>query len=134
MAIKQLGIAVLNPGTIDETWGLCDDLEVAQEADKENIKNGEGDTIGLLYTDSRKKIAGNYTPLDGVENAPVTKEDLIGETLILTVHGTGQTISVCVDEASVKYTRGTVSTFAISGYYYPYLTDNAPAAPAPSGG
>lgn len=122
MAIKYKGKAVLNPGTKDETWGLCDDLEIAHEADKEQIKNGDGDTVGLQYTDLRQKVSGNYTPLvAATETDPPCKDDLIGEELTITLHGTGKSIKIIVDDASIKYKRGGVSTFAISGYYYPKL-------------
>lgn len=122
MSIKQVGVGVLNPGTVDEAWGLCDDLEIGQEADKEPVKNGDGDTVGSLYTDIRKKVTGNYTPKASAgANTPPTADDLIGETITITLHGTGNTISVVVEEASMKYKRGGVPTFAISGYYYPHL-------------
>lgn len=122
MSMKQKGKAVLNPGTVDEVWGLCDDIEIGNEADKEQVKNGDGDTVGLLYTDSRKKVTGNYTPLaEGATGGPVTKEDLIGEELELKLPGE-KTIKIIVDEASLKHTRGTIPTFSISGYYYANLT------------
>lgn len=124
MSMKQCGKAVLNPGTVDETWGLCDDIEIAQEADKEQIKNGEGDTVGLLYTDQRRKVSGNYTPLAaGATGGPVVKEDLIGEELELKLPG-DKTIKVRVDDASLKHTRGSVPTFTFSGYHYPNVKED----------
>lgn len=124
--MKQKGKAVLNPGTKDEAWGLCDDLEIGQEADKEQVKNGEGDTVGVIFTDARKKVSGNYTPLaSATENDPPCKDDLIGEELTITLHGTAKTIKVIVDDAALKYKRGSVSTFSFSGYYYPNLTVGA---------
>lgn len=122
MSMKQKGKAVLNPGTVDEVWGLCDDIEIGDEADKEQVKNGDGDTVGLIYTDKRRKVSGNYTPLaEGATGGPVTKEDLIGEELELKLPGE-KTIKIIVDDASLKHTRGTIPTFSISGYYYPNLT------------
>ena len=47
MSMKQIGTAVLNPGTSDETWGICESAEVSPEAEKKEINNGEGDTVGL---------------------------------------------------------------------------------------
>lgn len=122
--MKQKGKAVLNPGTKDETWGLCDDVEIALEADKEQVKNGEGDTVGLLYTDLRRKVSGNYTPLaEGAESGPVTKDDLIGEELELTLPG-DKLVKIIVDEASLKHTRGSIPTFTFSGYIYPAITSD----------
>lgn len=132
MSMKQKGKAVLNPGTVDEVWGLCDDIEIGNEADKEQVKNGDGDTVGLIYTDKRRKVSGNYTPLaEGATGGPVTKDDLIGEELELKLPGE-KTIKIIVDEASLKHTRGTIPTFSISGYYYPNLT--ASASEASTGG
>ena len=110
MSMKQKGKAVLNPGTVDEVWGLCDDIEIGDEADKEQVKNGDGDTVGLIYTDKRRTVSGNYTPLaEGATGGPVTKEDLIGEELELKLPGE-KTIKIIVDEASLKHTRGTIPT------------------------
>ena len=119
--MKQTGKAVLNPGTVDEVWGLCDDFEVVPEADKEQVKNGDGDTVGLIFTDERTKYSGNYTPLviEGADH-PVTKDDLIGSELEVTLHG-NKKVKIVVESASVKYKRGGVSTFAVEGYHYPKM-------------
>lgn len=55
MSMKQVGLAVLHPGTPDEVWGICESQDINLEADKKEIKNGEGDTVSLLYTDTGKK-------------------------------------------------------------------------------
>lgn len=135
MSIKQVGVGVLNPGTVDEAWGLCDDLEIGQEADNESVKDGNGDTVGKLYTDIRKKVSGNYTPKASAEaGSPPTEDDLIGQTIAITLHGSGNTINVVVEDATMKYKRGGVPTFSITGYYYPHMTTSAAsAAPAASG-
>ena len=110
---------MLNPGTKDESWGLCDDLDLGQEADKEQIKDGDGDTVGLLYTDVRKKVTGNYTPkATAAVTDPPQDDDLIGKEITITLHGTGKTIKVVIDDSSIKSKRGGVPTFAMTGYYY----------------
>ena len=59
----NVGVALLNPGAEDEIWGLCTDITVEPEAEKDPIKNGDGDTVGLLYTDKRRKVTANYEPI-----------------------------------------------------------------------
>ena len=51
MSMKQVGKAVLYPGTPDEIWGICESQELAREAEKKEVTNGIGDTVGLIYTD-----------------------------------------------------------------------------------
>lgn len=119
--MKQTGKAVLNPGTVDEVWGLCDDFEVAPEADKEQVKNGDGSTVGLIFTDERTKYSGNYTPLaDASGDSPVIKDDLIGSELEVSLHG-NKKVKIIVETASLKFKRGGVSTFAVEGYHYPKM-------------
>ena len=119
--MKQTGKAVLNPGTVDEVWGLCDDFEVVPEADKEQVKDGDGSTVGLIFTDERTKYSGNYTPLaGGGSDNPVTKDDLIGSELEVSLHD-NKKVKIIVETASIKYKRGGVPTFAVEGYHYPKM-------------
>lgn len=122
MALKQKGKAVLKPGTEDEAWGLCKSMEWGQEADKEEIQDGEGDTVGVLYKNTRKKVTGEFTPLAAAaETDPPMKDDLIGETL------TFDGVAILIETASLKRQQGASSTFSISGTYYPSLDVSAPA-------
>lgn len=123
MAMKQKGVATLNPGAPDQTWGKCRNLEIADEAEKENIPNGDGDTVGVIYSDCRKKVSGEFIPLAGQTNSPAEDDDLIGKTLEVTLHGTGSKISVLVDTASKSYEAGKSSKFKFDGYCYPNLVD-----------
>ena len=34
MSMKQIGAAVLNPGTTDETWGYCESTDIGHEGEK----------------------------------------------------------------------------------------------------
>ncbi len=125
MAMKQVGKAVLHPGTDDETWGICESSDVALEAEKKEINDGEGDTVGLLYTNvGKKKFSGTYTPLAGAENSPVEEDDLIGSEMDFKVAGV-KTLKIHIDTATFKRKKGDVSEFSIEGYYYPKITAKA---------
>lgn len=116
MSMKQIGTAVLNPGTDDETWGICESAEVSPEAEKKEINNGEGDTVGLLYTNCGKiKFSGTFTPLAGQTGTPVTDDDLIGSELQI-----GDK-KYYIDSATFSRKKGDVSEFKIEGYYYPKI-------------
>lgn len=120
--MKQIGKAVLYPGTEDETWGLCETAEIAPEAEKKEINNGEGDTVGLLYTNNgRKKFSGTYTPLADGEQT-VTAEDIIGSKMTVTF-AQGVTYDIYVDTATLVRKKGDVPEFKIEGYYYPEIED-----------
>lgn len=115
-----VGQAILKWGTENETWGYCEDISVADEADKEEIKNGNGDTTGLIYHNIRKKVSANYTPFAGQTTPPFEKSDIVGSELELKTTSEG-TIAIRVDNAEKKYKKGAITTWAVSGYYYPNL-------------
>jgi|GEM_PF-3183054 len=128
--MKQVGTAVLNPGTPDEVWGYCETQDISHEADKEQIKDGNGDTKGVLFTDIRQKYDGTYTPLAsaGTNDPPkLTAADLIGKTMSMKVGDGASTLAVVVESASFKRKKGGVPEFAISGYYYPELATSGGA-------
>lgn len=119
--MKESGIAVLKWGTENETWGFCEDLSISDEADKTQIKNGDDDTVGLIYSDIRQKVTGNYTPLAGQSSPPFTKADIIGSSLTVKTDDTG-TISIIVDNAEKKYQKGNIATWSVTGYNYPNIS------------
>ena len=98
--------------------------ELAREAEKKEVTNGIGDTVGLIYTDvGKKKFSGTYTPLAGVEEEnPVTEDDLIGECLKFKINDGSATLDIYIDSATFSQKKGDVSEFKIEGYYYPEIT------------
>ena len=119
MAIKQIGKAVLNPGTPDEVWGICESQELTQEADKQVISNGQGETVGLIYTDvGRRKFSGSFIPLAGASDSPAAASELVGETLEFTRPG-GTKIVIRIDSAVLRSRKGGLPEFAVEGYRYP---------------
>ena len=125
MGMKTKGVATLNPGAPDQSWGKCRNLEITDEAEKETITNGDGDTVGIIYSDVRKKVTGEFIPLAGSGDSPLEKEDIVGHSLAITLHGTNNTISVLVDSAAKSYEAGKSSKFKFDGYYYPNLTEDS---------
>lgn len=124
MAMKQVGTAVLHPGTDDEAWGICESSDVALEAEKKEITDGKGDTVGLLYTNvGKKKFSGTFTPLAAESGSPVEKDDLIGTEMDFKVAG-AKTLKIYIDTATFKRKKGDASEFSIEGYYYPGVTAN----------
>jgi len=130
--MKQIGKAVLFPGTEDEEWGICETAEVSPEANKKEIPNGAGDTVGLLYTDvGKKKFSGTYTPLAAGEST-ITADDLIGTKMTVNF-ASGISIEIYIDTATLTRKKGDVSEFKIEGYYYPEIEDGGTSAPAAGG-
>lgn len=131
--MKQIGKAVLYPGTADETWGLCETAEVSPEGEKKEINDGSGDTVGLLYTNNgRKKFSGTYTPL-AAGSETVTADDIIGSKMTVTF-AEGVTYDIYIDSATLTRKKGDVSEFKIEGYYYPEIEDSDSAAAPAAGG
>ena len=121
MGMKTRGVATLNPGAPDQSWGKCRNLEITDEAEKETITNGDGDTVGIIYSDVRQKVSGEFIPLANQDDSPVESEDIVGKTLAVTLHGTANTINVIVDTATKSYETGKASKFKFDGYVYPSL-------------
>ena len=121
---KQVGVAVLYPGTPNETWGYCETQDISHEAEKTEIKDGAGDTRGVLFTDvGKSKVDGTYTPLAtaGSNDPPkLSASDLIGKVLTVNVHNSS-TMTIVVENATFKRKKGDVSEFSITGYHYPEL-------------
>jgi hypothetical protein len=124
--MDQIGIGLLAAGTKDETWGLVEDLTIGLESEKEAVKNGDGDTVGILYTDKRKKVSANYTPLAVAQGGttPVTEDDLIGQQLEIKTFSTS-TLTFLVEGAELKLKKGGACTWAVNGYYYPNVVVSA---------
>ncbi len=125
--ITVKGTAVLNPGTHDETWGLLKDFSKAHEADKEAVKDGNGDTVSLLYTDQRTKVSGTFTPLAAATSSDPPKmsaEDLIGSTLSFTGANGDTAITIFIEGAELSGSQGKAPSFKIDGYYYPHVSTN----------
>ena len=127
MAMKEKGIATLNPGTPDQSWGKCRNIEISDEAEKENLPDGDGDTVGIIYSDIRKKVTAEFTPLAGQTNSPAEDSDLIGKKMSIRLHGTGNAIVIHIDSATHSHEPGKAAKFKIEGYHYPALTDSASA-------
>ena len=123
MGMKTKGVATLNPGSPDQTWGKCRNLEITDEAEKETITNGDGDTVGIIYSDVRQKVSGEFIPLADQTDSPVESEDIVGKTLAITLHGTQNSINVVVDTATKSYEAGKAAKFKFDGYVYPNLEE-----------
>lgn len=121
MGMKKKGVATLNPGAPDQTWGKCRNLEITDEAEKETITNGDGDTVGIIYSDVRQKVSGEFIPLADQAGSPAEKADIVGHTLAITLHGTQNAINVVVDTATKSYEAGKAAKFKFDGYVYPNL-------------
>ena len=112
---KEVGQAVLTWGTKDFTsYGICENLEKKAGGDKDQIKDGDNDTVGLVFSDLNTGVTVEFTPLSGT-TIPDDLTTLIGGELALA----DQTI--IIDDVTLKYTKGKASTFSISGTDYPNL-------------
>jgi hypothetical protein len=113
------GIGVLNWGTADESWGYAENVTVDDESEKEPVKDGNGDTVGVIYTDAKQKISAEYTPL-AAGGGPFDSGIEIGSELTIKTEGS-ETIAMVIEGRSRKYTKGKATTWSINGYYYPNL-------------
>ena len=114
------GTALLNPGTKDATWGLMKDYTEGNESNKEEIPDGDGDTVSVLYTNVRKKFSATFTPLAAAQSTDPPKmaaEDLIGSKISLPKPD-GTVMEFLVDSSEFSGTQGGAPSFKIEGYKY----------------
>lgn len=126
-----IGKAILNPGTPEEVWGICESQDLAFEPNKKEIEDHEGDTVSVILTNTgKKKFTGVFTPYAGIENSPASDDELIGKAIDFKVNDGQSTIKIYIENASFKRKKGDASEFSIDGYYYPKITESE----APAGG
>jgi hypothetical protein len=121
--MKTLGTGVLVWGTKNETWGLCESLELSPESEKEAVKDGEGATAGLIYYDMKLKCTGEFTPVSGAV-MPVDDDYLAVKGSVIEITPKGETTArkFYIDEFSKKYKKAGAMTFNFTGYNYPKIT------------
>ena len=135
MSITTKGTALLNPGTTDETWGLCKNITENSEGEKEEIKRGDGEVVSLLYTDIRKKVKGTYVPLAAASSTDPPKmsaNDIVGSPL--TLNAPGGTVTILVDSAEKSGTQGGAPAFSVEGRTYSQITSGGSVTSGGSGG
>jgi hypothetical protein len=119
MPAKTVGQAVLKFGTdASETYGLCENISRKPVAEKEKIKDGVNDTIGLVFTDEVLEVSADFTPLSG---ATVSVDEIIGSEATI-----GDDTFI-VEDAEEKYSKGKAMAFSIKGTVYPNLVEETPS-------
>lgn len=120
--MKERGAAVLKVGTEDETWGICEDISRKPVPEEEKVQDGENKVVGLIFTnEDAVEVTANFKPLAaaGESDPPMlTEANLIGEDLLVTFDD-GDTLTIIVQDAEKKYTKGKPMTFMIKGTAYP---------------
>ena len=97
-------------GVTAEEYGLAEDISIAEEADKAEIENGQGEVVGTIHFKQRTKVTATYTPLSS------SSIPMVGSKVTL-----GGMAGVILDSVEKKSKRGAVQTWAISGYFYPSI-------------
>ncbi len=115
MPIKTSGQAVLKFGTDSgESYGIAENISRKEVAEKEQIKDGQNDTVGIIFSDIRTEISADFTPLSGdtvTVDAIIGSEATIGDDTFI------------VEDAEEKYSKGKAMTFNIKGTVYPNLAE-----------
>lgn len=125
--IIERGSACLEWGTENETWGIVEDIEENIASEKDELEDGDGEVVGVVYRKIHKKVTGKYIPLDtaGSDDPPEQTALTIADTLIgsnITVKHGGTTSSILVDDAKWNRKKGVRMEFAIEGTYYPNVS------------
>ncbi len=116
MDFLNIGAKIKGFGTKDTTWGLMESLELKDEADKIEIQDGNGDVVGLIYTNHRTAVSFSFN-LKGNGTFNTT----IGGELELP-YEVDKKIKIIIDSLSKSYSRGAITGYSGEGVAYPKLT------------
>lgn len=121
--IQVKGTALLKAGLDDVAWGLIKDYTEGTEGDKEEVKNGQGNVVSVLYTNPRRKVSATFAPLAAAQSTDppkLTAQELIGKSLSL--GGPNGSVTIFIESAELSGTQGGAPSFKVEGYYYPYVS------------
>ena len=117
--MKTVGQAILKFGTDPSTsFGIAENISRKPVAEKEQIKDGENNTVGLVFTDERLEVSADFTPLAG---ATLGTDDILGSEATI-----GDDTFI-VEDAEEKYSKGKAAAFSIKGTVYPNLVEETPS-------
>lgn len=117
--MKTVGQAVLKFGTDPSTsYGIAENISRKPVAEKEKIKDGENNTVGLVFSDEVLEVSADFTPLSG---NTISLDDLLGSEATI-----GDDTFI-VEDAEEKYAKGKAMAFSIKGTVYPNLVEETPS-------
>lgn len=121
MATKKLGVTKVNFGMKGgASFGILESVEVNKTAEKEEIKNEQGDIVDAVYHGQKTEVSAEMTLLkEDVASGP-NVADPIGTDIALPVED-GTSVAAKVDSVSTKYQKAGVTTVSVSATQYPDL-------------
>lgn len=124
--IVKTGAAILAWGTKDETWGLFEDLTVTEESNKEEILDGEGDTVAVIHHGLKTKVSLNFTPLAAGTGGPVPGASGFMTGSKLSIPDTaGKSVTIIIDSYETARKKAAPMTVKIEGCIYPKISVTA---------
>jgi len=106
-------------GVTDTSFGFFEGLEFEDVSDKIEVKDGDGDIIGIDYHSKRYTVSGTYV-FDSGQPLPIT-----GAAITITSQASQMAIganSIYVDTVKQVYSNGDVVKVDFTGTTYPNIT------------
>jgi len=116
--VQTVGVAPLKWGTHNETFGYAENISFTPEADIEELKQGDGTTVGLIISNPRLKFSGEWTPISGATLPVSSLIAWVGSILSVT-DPLGTTYQIVVSGGSEKYAKAKSMTYGIEGTHWP---------------
>jgi hypothetical protein len=115
--MARIGDSRLVYGTTDQTWGYVRTIKVETTSEKQEAKNGQGDTVAVeFFNAGEQQVSGTYYYLTGMTGGPATE---VGTGVEVTVAEAGGTIRI--EKTGASYQTGDWMSVDFEGTYYPHL-------------
>ncbi len=113
------GVVYQGPAVIatvpDPTYGYMESVELAEQMDKEEVKNGSNTTVCLIFSDRKLTVKSKFTHKVSADRPKV--RSIVGTQITVAISDTEE-IDFIADSASLSVGRGAASQ-SIDGTYYP---------------
>ena len=107
-------------GVTDSAQGYFESLDFEEVRDKIEVKDGDGDIIGVDYHSKRFTVSGTYVMNSG-QTLPT-----VGTAITIVSQGSGQMAigsnAIYVDTVKQSYANGDVTKVDFTGTTYPNIT------------
>lgn len=120
MSITQVGDASIIWGTLDDTFGYVENLSESIEAKKDEIENGQGDVIALIYSNKKTSVTGSFTWV-ATDTSNLSSLDPVGKAIEIKTHGTEKR-KIVIDKVKRTYKRAACCVIEFDGTSYPSIT------------
>ena len=117
---EQIGIAIVNRGTLDEDYMYVESVDHSEEADVQEVKDGQNETKAVIYSNHKEKVSLTGTKLIQTTKTGTNQDNIIGKEITVRTMGS-ESVDMIAEKRNTSYKRGELTTVTVEGTRYPNL-------------